>query len=80
MELAYDSHLLARILLTVATLGYLHVLVNPSSGYLADTSRTPLATIVVLLAGFGGSSLVFWAYFRFRRPPALSEPGGSSAS
>lgn len=68
------------VLLTVATLGYLHVLVNPSSGYLADSSRTPLATIVVLLAGFGGSSLVFWAYFRFRRPPALSEPGGSSAS
>jgi hypothetical protein len=39
---------------------------NPGSGYLADKTRTPMLTIVVLLAFFGLGSVVFWAYFRFR--------------
>lgn len=42
------------------------ILVNPASGYLADSSRTPLITIVALLVAFGGTSIAFWAYFRFR--------------
>jgi hypothetical protein len=56
-------------LLGVAAFGFCHLLLNPSSGYLADSTRTSLLTVVVLLALFGGGSVLFWAYFRFRRRP-----------
>jgi hypothetical protein len=46
--------------------GFFHILLNPSTGYLADTSRTQMATVIWLLVIFGGGSLLFWAYFRFR--------------
>ncbi len=49
--------------------GFVHVLMNPRSGYLADTTRTPMVTIVVLLLGAAVFSVGFWAYFRFRRLP-----------
>jgi len=55
-----------------ALFGFWHVLVNPTSGYLADSSRTPLVTIVGLLLLFGLGSIAFWAYFRFRRRPAVA--------
>ena len=57
-------------LLGLAMLGFLLILVNPTSGYLADSSRTPMVTIVALLLLFGLGSVLFWAYFRFRRVPA----------
>lgn len=45
---------------------FFHILVNPASGYLADSTRTPLATIVGLLVAFAVGSGIFWAYFRYR--------------
>jgi len=57
------------ILLGIAVFGFVHILVNPRHGYLADATRTPMLTIVVLLLCFGLGSVVFWAYFRFRRVP-----------
>ena len=54
---------------------FIHVLMNPRSGYLADSARTPLVTIIVLLLFFGVASVVFWAYFRFRSPPVTPEAG-----
>ena len=57
-------------LLLVSGFAFWHVLVNPTSGYLADSSRTPLVTIVGLLIFFSLGSVAFWAYFRFRRRPA----------
>lgn len=53
-------------LLGIATFGFCHILLNPSSGYLADSTRTSLFTVIWLLAAFGGGSVLFWAYFRFR--------------
>lgn len=53
-------------LLGIATFGFCHILLNPSSGYLADSTRTSLFTVVWLLVAFGGGSVLFWAYFRFR--------------
>lgn len=53
-------------LLGVGAFAFFHILLNPTSGYLADSSRTPLFTIVVLLLGFGAVSVGFWGYFRFR--------------
>ena len=62
------------ILFGIGVFGLLHVLVNPTSGYLADASRTPLLTIVVLFVGFALASVGLWAYFRFRPPrtPAVA--------
>lgn len=62
-------------LLGLAALGFCHILINPTSGYLADTTRTSLFTVVWLLVAFGAASVLFWAYFRFRRQPdAASSP------
>lgn len=58
---------------------FILLLINPASGYLADSSKTPLITIVALLLAFGGISVAFWGYFRFRpaRPARPhSEPRG----
>jgi hypothetical protein len=57
---------------------FAHILLNPQSGYLSDSSRTPFLTIVALFLGFGAVSVGFWGYFRFRpaRPEPASEGGG----
>ena len=62
-------------LFVLSAFGFLHVLVNPQSGYLADTTRTPMLTIVVLFVVFGLVSVGLWAYFRFR--PSRSETAAS---
>lgn len=44
------------------------IILNPQNGYLSDSTRTPLFTIVGLLAFFSLGSVAFWAYFRrYRR-------------
>jgi hypothetical protein len=55
-------------LLAAGLFGFAHVLLNPAegAGYLADTTRTSFFTLILLLAVFGISSVLFWAYFRFR--------------
>jgi hypothetical protein len=55
-------------LLALGLFGFAHVLLNPAegAGYLADTTRTSFFTLILLLAVFGVSSVLFWAYFRFR--------------
>ncbi len=60
------------VLLGIGAFAFLHILVNPASGYLSDTSRTPLLTVVALFVGFSLVSVAFWAWFRFR--PARSTP------
>jgi hypothetical protein len=64
------NRVLWGLLLGVGAFAFLHILVNPASGYLADTSRTPLFTVVALLLGFSIVSVAFWAWFRFRAPPS----------
>lgn len=56
-------------LFALSAFGFLHVLVNPQSGYLADSTRTPMLTIVILFAIFGLVSVGLWSYFRFRPTP-----------
>ena len=53
-------------LIFVGLFAFMHVLINPQSGYLGDTSRTPLVTMLALLIGFAVLSVGFWGYFRFR--------------
>jgi hypothetical protein len=61
------------VLFAVGFFGFLHVLVNPQSGYLADTVRTPMLTVVLLFVFFGAVSVALWSYFRFR-PARPAEP------
>lgn len=63
------------VLIALGIFGFAHVLLNPSAGYLADTTRTSFLTLVALLAAFGLASVLFWAWFRFRPRPAAA--GGS---
>lgn len=58
------------VLIGFGLFAFLHVLINPESGYLADSSRTPLITMLALLVSFGLLSVAFWSYFRFRPEPA----------
>lgn len=65
-------------LMGLSLFAFIHILVNPASGYLTDTRRTPVFVTVALVAAFGLFSLGFWAYFRFRpmRPLVSStDPG-----
>ena len=66
------NRLLWAALLGAGTFAFFHVLINPASGYLADTSRTPLLTTLALFVGFGVGSLAFWGWFRFRPSGAPS--------
>jgi hypothetical protein len=52
------------VLLFVGAFCFLHILINPASGYMGSTATTPLFTMVALLVGFGVLSVAFWAYFR----------------
>ena len=61
-------------LIGIGLFAFFHILINPSTGYLADTSRTPLLVVLGLLVGFGLASIAFWAYFRFR-PARLADAG-----
>jgi hypothetical protein len=63
------NRLVWAVLFGSGMFGFAHVLMNPRNGYLADSTRTPLVTVVALLIFFGLSSTVFWAYFRFRPRP-----------
>jgi hypothetical protein len=60
------NRLLWGALLAIGAFAFFHILINPTSGYLSDTSRTPLFTVVALLVGFSLVSVAFWAWFRFR--------------
>lgn len=56
-------------LLLIGAFAFFHILINPASGYLSDTSRTPLMTVLALLIGFSLISVAFWAWFRFSSAP-----------
>jgi hypothetical protein len=63
-------------LVGVAAFAFFHVLLNPSTdaGYLADTERTSMTTVIGLLVVFGLGSVLFWAYFRFLHRGPSSPP------
>jgi hypothetical protein len=64
------------VLLGLGVLAFVHVLLNPTAGYLADSTRTSFFTLVLLLVGFAIASVAFWGYFRFRPQPAHGHAGG----
>jgi hypothetical protein len=54
------------ILFVTAAFAFVHILLTPANGYLGDSRTSPLLAAVILFFGFGGFSVAFWAYFRFR--------------
>ncbi len=66
-------------LVAFGVFGFFLVLINPQNGYLGDSSRNSLITMVLLLAVFGVSSVLFWAYFRFRPQRIGAEPPSEEA-
>jgi hypothetical protein len=63
------------VLIAIGWIGFLIVIMNPQNGYLSDTTRTPLVTIVGLLALFSIVSVGFWWYFK--RHPTVEEPAAA---
>ena len=55
------------------------IILNPHNGYLSDSTRTPLLTIVVLFVLFSAGSVGFWKYFRdwHRRMAKVAAAGKS---
>jgi hypothetical protein len=64
------NRLLWAALLLIGAFCFFHILINPASGYLSSTARTPLFTIVALFLAFALVSVAFWAYFRNKPPDA----------
>ncbi len=67
-----SNRILWGVLLAIGAFAFFHILINPASGYLSDSSRTPLFTELALLIGFSLVSVAFWAWFRFRRPQSTA--------
>ncbi len=50
----------------IAVLAFFHALVNPQSGYLAESTLVPVATTIALLIVFAGVSVGMWGFFALR--------------
>lgn len=55
------------ILFSAAAFCFAFILLNPATGYLGSTRISPLVPAVMLFVSFGVVSVLFWAYFRFRK-------------
>ncbi|HMC08421.1 MAG TPA: choice-of-anchor P family protein [Actinomycetota bacterium] len=51
---------------------FVHILLQPTSGYVGHTQAGQKWVVIALFVGFGLFSIGFWAYFRFR--PARTSP------
>jgi len=49
---------------------FFHILIGPTSGYLADLTGPAWFAALGLFAAFGAFTILFWAWFRFRPSPA----------
>ena len=76
------------VLIALGLFGFAHVLLNPSAGYLADTTRTSFFTLVLLLVGFGFASVAVLGLFpipaeargcRNERPSRAADRGRRAA-
>jgi hypothetical protein len=53
-------------------LAFVHILLRPSTGYVANTSVSPPYVVVGLFVAFALFSFAFWGYFRFRSHPEVA--------
>jgi hypothetical protein len=57
------------VLFGLGVFAFLHVLIGPTTGYLADLHPAAWLAALGVFAAFGAFSLLFWAWFRFRPAP-----------
>jgi hypothetical protein len=60
------SRLAWAVLFGIAAFAFVHLLVGPHTGYLAQLSPGALVAAFGAFAAFGVFSVLFWSYFRFR--------------
>jgi hypothetical protein len=56
------------VLYGLGLFAFFWIILNPSNGFVGTSSQTELFTALALFVGFGLASVLFWSYFRFRRP------------
>lgn len=56
-----------------AAFAFFHILIGPTSGYLAELSFAGWMAALGVFLAFGVITLVFWGWFRFRPAPAEAE-------
>jgi hypothetical protein len=54
------------VIWAISVLAFFHALIDPQSGYLADSALVPVAVTVGLLVVFAGASLGLWGFFTLR--------------
>ena len=57
------------ILWGVSLFAFLHILIGPMSGYVAELSPQAFLAGLGVFAAFGALSIGTWLFFRFRHPP-----------
>ncbi len=72
------SRTLWAVLYGLALLAFVHILLRPSTGYVADTKVSSPVVVVGLFVLFAVISVSFWAYFRFR-PATVAATRGHPA-
>ncbi|HXL42303.1 MAG TPA: FGLLP motif-containing membrane protein, partial [Actinomycetota bacterium] len=63
-----------------ALFAFVHILLQPSSGYVGHTQGGQKWVVVALFVGFGLFSIGFWAYFRFRPARTLERTAAGGRS
>jgi hypothetical protein len=58
------------MLYAVGVFAFAWIILDPANGFLVPENRVSLFAAVGLFVAFGLASVLFWAWFRFRRPPA----------
>jgi hypothetical protein len=61
------------VLLWTALFAFVLILLQPGSGYIGKSETPAIVPIVTLFAGACLFSILFWAYFRYRKPRMASE-------
>jgi hypothetical protein len=61
------------VLFVLTQMAFVHILLRPSTGYVADTTHSPTLIVVTLFAAFALFSVAFWAYFRYRTPRVAAD-------
>jgi hypothetical protein len=59
---------------------FVHILLQPSSGYVGHTQAGQKWVVIALFVGFGIFSIAFWAYFRFRPARTLERTAAGGGS
>ena len=58
------------VLFGAAAFAFFHILIGPTSGYLADLSFGAWMAALGVFLAFGVVTILFWGWFRFRPSPA----------